>query len=130
MTVRLYALPDLGEPPVWTDDERRARHPDDRLAVQHLLAPRPVLRGDLGALVDEERERQVVLRAELLVRGGVVGGDSEDHRARLLDRAEVVAEGARLLGTARGVVLGVEVEDDFLAFEFFEADGSAAISGA
>ena len=65
---------------------------------------------------------------ELHVLADAVGRDAEDDRAGLLELAVRVADPARLSGTARRVVLGVEVEDDRLAAEARQADLLARVA--
>src|SRR5207249_5102436 len=75
--------------------------------------------------IGEQRERQLVLRRELLVRFAAVRRDAEDDRAGLLDVLPPVAEAARLLRAPGRVVLRIEVEDDVLPREVLERDGLA-----
>ena len=67
---------------------------------------------DLALGVCEDAEGQAVAGGEGPVRVDAVGRDPDHLRARLLEVREVVAEGAGLGGAARGVVLGIEVDDD------------------
>ncbi len=112
---------------VLVDHERAADDAHRRLAVVLLLAPGAVGLGHRVILVGEQPEAERVLVAELRVRRGRVGRDAEDGGP---DRVEVglrVAQRARLDRAARGVVLGVEVEDDARALEVGEAHGAAVV---
>src|SRR5215213_6730042 len=80
-----------------------------------LLAVDAVSLGDGAVSVAQQREREVVLGDESLVRSLVVERDAENLDAGLTNGRVVVAERARLLGAARRVVLRVEVERDLLA---------------
>jgi hypothetical protein len=79
--------------------------------------------------IGEEGEREAVLLPELDVGGLRVGADSEDGRAALLDLAVDVPQATCLRGTARSVVLGIEVEDDGAAAEIGQAHALAAVAG-
>ena len=61
--------------------------------------------------------------------GGLrVGADAEDLRAGALELAPGIADPAGLGRAARGVVLGIEVEDDGLATEVGQAHRGAAVA--
>ncbi len=77
--------------------------------------------------IGQQREGQAVLRLERSVRGGVVRRDADDDRALGLEVGVRVAEPARLLRSAGGVVLGVEVEDDRPPSEVGEPDSLAGV---
>src|SRR5919198_3933718 len=128
MSGRLDAEHRARDVPITVDDERRPVDPHVVLAGELLLAPDAVLFGDRVVRVREERERQLVLRLELLMRRDVVGADAEDLSAAL---AEDVVRVAKLtsLGRAAGrVVLGIEVEDDRAAAQVRELDRLARIA--
>src|SRR3954449_7180883 len=121
MAVGVHAPHDLRHVAVGVDHERRAR--------VRVLA---LLRDAVGLAqrvlgVGQQRERQLVLRLELLVRGDGVGADAEHLRARALELAPGVADAAGLARAAGRVVLGIEVEDDRLAAQLGEPDGLAAV---
>ena len=99
--VRLHAAPDALELAVLVHQERRALDAPVLLAVVRLLDPRAVRLGGRVLRVGEERERQVVLRTELDVRGDVVGRDAVDLRARVDDVVPAIAQGAGLLSCTR-----------------------------
>jgi hypothetical protein len=79
-------------------------------------------------VVREQRERQLVLLFELHVRLLVVGRHAQHDRTLALEFAVDVADPARLGGTAGGVVLRVEVEDDLLAAEVGQLDRLAGVA--
>src|SRR4029077_3860253 len=66
---------------------------------------------DLVVGIAEQRERQLVLRAELLVGLAVIRRNAEHHGAELLDLAPVIAKAAGLLATPRSVILRIEVQN-------------------
>ena len=63
-----------------------------------------------------------MLSLELLVAGSAVHADAYDGVALPSEFAVVVAQAAGLGGAAAGVVLGIEVEDEFLPSELTEAN--------
>src|SRR5262245_53680988 len=99
------------DPDGGTDDALRF------LAVHHLVAVRAPCRHDLAVGIGQERERELVLRRELLVRGGAIRGDAEHDDPGLLQLLPGIAEAARFLGAAGRVVLRVEVDNHVLALE-------------
>src|SRR5512138_1599425 len=112
-----HAGPVLADDTVVTDPDGGA---DDALrlpAVHHLVAIRAPRRHDLAVGIGQEREREPVLRRELFVRNGAVGGDPEHDDPGLLQLLPVVAEPAGFLGAAGRVVLRIEVNDYILALE-------------
>src|SRR5690606_581288 len=67
-------------------------------------------------------EGEVELVTERDVRFLAVRAHAQDHSVLLLDSRVVVAEATGLARAARGVVLGVEVEDNLLAAEVAQLD--------
>src|SRR5258706_4542825 len=65
--------------------------------------------------VGQELERKLHFRLEALVRLHAVARHAEDRAFRLVELRIEVAEILALGGAARGVVLGVEVDDDRMA---------------
>src|SRR5699024_989869 len=55
-----------GDRSMGVDDEGRAQHPFEGVAVDRLLAPAPPRAGDLRAVVGEEWERELLIGGELL----------------------------------------------------------------
>ncbi len=83
--------------PLGVDDEGRALDAHVLLAREALLDPDAVPLRDRVILVGEERERELVLVAELRMRCLVVRAHAEDDRAGLLELAPRVADAAGLL---------------------------------
>ena len=77
-----------------------------------LLDPDAVVLGRRVVGVGEQREREPELPLELHVRRLAVGADAEHDRAALLELAPGIPDPARLLRTARRVVLGVKIQYD------------------
>ena len=121
VAVHPHPREDLAHDALGVDHEGGADHADDLLAVQHLLAPGPVLLGHGLVGVGEEGEVQLVLGLELLVGRERVAAHAEHDRALLLEGGLAVAERAGLAGAAGGVVLRVEVEHDGLAPQLLQA---------
>src|SRR6516162_8521420 len=104
---------------VLADVGHRVEHvPDLALAVDHVGDPpgyqaeqcrHSVTLPDSSALVAEQRERQVVSAGEGSVTASRVRTDPDHLGPGLGEDLVAVAEGARLGGTAWGVVLGIEV---------------------
>ena len=78
-------------------------------------APSAVGSHDLNLRIGQERERQIELGNELIVRIDTVSTDPQDHRIGLRHVLNSVAEPARFFGSAGGIVLGIKPEDDVLA---------------
>ena len=77
---------------------------------------------NLKLLVHEEREGQIVLIFETLVRLLVATRDPEDRDVGLLKHFEIVTNRTSLSLASRRVVLGIEIEEDPLPFEVAELD--------
>jgi hypothetical protein len=85
-----------------------------------------VVGGGNGAVaVGEEGKGQAEFVGEGFVGGFIVHADAEDGDAFTQVLLVVVAEAAGFFGTARGVVLGVEVENDGFVGVVGEFDGVA-----
>jgi hypothetical protein len=74
--------------------------------------------------IRQQSERQAVLGREPAVRLPVVGRDAEHDGAELAEVVPGIAEAAGLLGAARRVVRGIEVEDHVPAGEAGERNVS------
>lgn len=116
---------DLGEDglefAVGGDDEGGAFGAEVGFAVHGFFDPDAVGFGDGVVFVDDEGKGEVELFDEFLVAGGGVDADAADFGFGG-NGGPVIAEGAGLFGAAGGVVFGVEVEDDGVAFEAFEIE--------
>jgi len=117
-----FALYDVLNQAVLADEEGGADGAEVLAAVHRLLGPYAHLLHQRVVGVGDKRERQVVLGLELLVAGGAVHADAYDGIAFAAQFAVVVTQAAGLSCAAAGVVLGVEIEDEFLSFELTEAD--------
>jgi len=124
---RLDAAEDLLDGAVRADHDGRALDAHVLLAGEALLAPEAVALRDLVVRVGEEREGQSVLLLELRVRLLAIRADAEDLGAGRPEGVPGVADSARLLGAAGGVVPGVEVEDDLLPAQVGEPDRLAGV---
>src|SRR5437868_5926663 len=117
--------PVLRDLAVLADEHGRPDDPLHLLAVENLVAPRAVGLEDLAVGVAEQRECELVLVAELAVRGDRVLASAQHDGAELGDRGQRGVEVVGLDGTARGVVARIEVEHDDLAGEIGELDLAA-----
>ena len=92
------------------DDERRAQHTHVLAAVHRLFGPHAVGFAHRVVGVGEQREIQVVLVAETAVRLLAVGAYADDPESHPCQFGLAVAQAFGFERTARGVVLGVEIE--------------------
>ena len=115
VAVDLDAVPALHDLAVGTDQICRARHAHVLLAVHGFLLPHAVLLHHRVIRIGEQRELESVLLREPRLALRVEHADAEHRRLALLELRQVVLEGARLLGAAGRVVLGIEVEHHRLA---------------
>jgi len=95
-------------------------------AHETFFTPHAVGRDDFFIFVGEQRERQLELFHELVMRLDRVGADAEDDRAFFLEVGKVIAEGAGFLGAAGRVVLRIKIEDDVLSVLIGEGNFPAA----
>ena len=114
----------------FVDDEGGAERAHVFPSVHAFLAPGPEGFCQPVVGVGDQREGQLVLFDELLVRLGVVDADADDFIARLLQLAVVVAQVAGLGRTARGHVLGVEIEYHFLPLVVAQPDFLSGFVGS
>src|SRR6267154_366450 len=118
--------------------------PENAVAVEHegaaLDAPyffpvkvlhfhHPELAADFLGLVGKQLEGKSHLRLEILVRLETVTRDSGYRTSRLLELGVEIAKLRAFRGAARGVVLGVEIQDQQLGFERREPELLAAGGG-
>ena len=123
----LDLMPGLGDRALLVDQEGGALDAHVLAAVQALLHPGAVLLADLAVAIGYQREVEVVLLLELVVARHAVLADAYHLRLEFLESRCIVTEGAGLGGTARGVVLGIEIENDRLAAQLAELELAAAI---
>src|SRR6185295_4879054 len=84
---------------------------------------------DRGLFVAQQREGQVELLDELLVRLFAVQAHTENDGSRLLHRSDGIAKVARFLGTTGGVIFGVKIEHHLLARKTLQADPLSRLVG-
>lgn len=118
----LLTLDDVFDDAFLVDEEGGANGAEVLAAVHRFLCPDAHLLHQRVVGVGDEGEGQLVLCLELLVAGGAVHADAHYRVAPLAQFAVVVAQAACLGCAAGGVVLGVEVENEFLSTELTEAD--------
>ena len=118
----LLGQDDVLDDAFFVNDEGGAKGPEVLTAIHRLLCPHAHLLHERMLRVGDEGEGQVVLRLELLVAGRAVHADAHDGIAFLAQFAVVVADATGLSRAAAGVVLRVEIEDELLSLELFEAD--------
>src|ERR1700761_2267261 len=114
--------PDPGDLAGLVDEEGAAIDPHVFLAVHGFLGPAPVALGHVAPLVGGEREGQVVFGGELLDRLHRVLGDTDDVKGEMAELGQRLLEGAGLLGAARRIRLGIEVEQQGLARVIAQSD--------
>ena len=129
MLVRFYFSEDGSKGTVGVNNEGGALGAHVGFSVHAFLNPDLIGLDESVRFVGEEREGELVLFDEFLV---ALGGIDADAQNRGLGFEEIprVAKGAGLGGAARGVVFGVEIEDQGFARKIREADGSAGAVGA
>ena len=96
-------------------------------AHESLLTPDAVGLDDFLVLVREQGEGQLEHLHKLVVGFHRIGADAKHDGALLLELGEMIAKGAGFLRAARGVVLGVKIEDDGLSLEISEGNLAAAV---
>jgi hypothetical protein len=121
--------PDVADLTRAVDQEGRPLDPHVFLAVHALLGPDAVGLAHVRPFVRGEDHAEPVLRDELVVALHAVLRDAHDHGARRLEGGGMFGEGLRLGGAARGVVLGVEVENHRLRPERRQRHIAAAVAG-
>src|SRR5688572_12347569 len=127
MTARIHLLEDARNPAFRVDQKGRARDPHPLDAEDVLLDPHAVRLRDGVVLVGEERHWQPVFRPELLVRLRAVRAYAEHRCIESLEPREGVSKRARLDGSARGIVLGIEEQNDPSAAEIREGNGTVVM---
>jgi hypothetical protein len=110
----------LSDPAVLIDDVGDAPRVFVLLAVA-----RAVREADLALGVSDEGEGKIELFGEALVLVAAVEADADDLRVLLFVLADEVPEPGTLDGSAGGVGLRIEPEDDPLAAQVAQADGVA-----
>ena len=129
MARHLDPAPFARQHPPAIDDEGAALDAADFLPVHVLHLHDAELLADRLVGVRQQLERELHLCLETLVRLDRVARDAVDVDPRFLEVLEGVAEIGALLGAARGVVAGVEVQDQLVAALVGESEGVAAGRG-
>jgi len=96
-------------------------------AHELLQSPNAIRVVDAQLLIAEQVEFQAKLVDELVVRLCWVLADAQDLIAFFRQRIEVVVQVARLRSASRGVVLGVEIQDQLGAFELLQRPNVAVL---
>jgi len=86
-------------------------------AIQLLGAPYAIFIYYLMIGVGQQGERKGVPGFEFQVFGGIVGTDAEHYKALLFEQGIIIAQVAGLDGAGGGIVLGIEIQDYFMAFK-------------
>ena len=100
---------------MFINNEMTADDADGFHAERRFLAPRSVLFCNLVVWVAEENERQVVLGSKFLVRFCTIGTDADHKTVLFLNRDVTVAKAIGLDRSARCIIFGIKVDDDFFA---------------
>jgi len=113
MLLRFDILDDAGDNAVFVNYVCNAEGAFVFFAVKLLFAPSLISRDDFLFGVGKEREWEIILFCEFLMRLYGVGTHADDGVASLLEGCIVVPEVAGFFGAAGRVVLRVEVQDNF-----------------
>ena len=112
--------PDCGDVALLVDQECRALDPHIAFTVHTFFDPRAVGFAHIAFLIGGEGEVKLVFGFELIVLLNAAFGDTDNRCVQLFKGWFAVAEAAGFSGAARRIVLRVEIEYDFLAFELGE----------
>lgn len=99
------------------------------LAAHLLLAPSTKGLDGGGLHVGQQVEGQAELVPELGVRGLAILADSQHHCSLGQDVVIHITESAGLRGTARGIVLRIEINHDFLSSELGRRNHGSLLIG-
>jgi hypothetical protein len=125
MRNRIDPTQNVSQVPGRIDDEGRPLERHLSLTGNLALAPHAVGLAHPAICVGEERYFQIVFGDKIIVAGQVVAADAEESGVELLERRLLITEAAGLKRSARGIVHGVEEEDDILPLQIGEPDGFA-----
>ncbi len=112
VSLRLHLLKHLRNHTVRPDQKRRAQNASVAHSVHHFLAPHSVRISYAVAVVHEQPVRQIEFVPELPMRFRIVGVDSQNHCIEFPEPGKSVAEFARFLRSAGGVVLRIKEQHD------------------
>ncbi len=122
--------PVLFDHAVGRDQSGRTNRSFDGFALSVLSRPPGAVRlHDLELRIGQQGERQVKLGDKLMMRFETVSAHPQDHGVGLGHRLDSVAEPARFLGSARGIVFGIEPQDYMLARVVRQRMGFAVAAG-
>ena len=114
--INLLASQDTLYAPRLIDDEGRALGTHVPTPIHTLLDPCPEELVELDICIGDESEGELMLLDEAFVTPSAISADPDDLIACLTELCVSVTQTAGLSCTARGIVLGVKVEDDPLAW--------------
>ena len=118
------------ESSLFINQEGVSHHPHV-FASHELLQPIALVEaGDgTGLRIGEQGERELVLVDEFVVGGRSVLADAQNADVVVFQLLPAIAKVAGLLGAAWGVVLGIEVQNNFLPAQGSQAEGIAVLIG-
>ena len=128
MAFDLHLAPDPGDLAGFVDQEGRALDAHVGASVHALFDPDAVGSAGRLVLVGGQGHLQLMLGLELVVLGGAVGGHADDRRVGAIELGFVGGEVDGFAGAAGRVVLGVEIQHHFLAFQILQPDVAAAVA--
>ena len=120
MLRRFYFVKDVGYATLLVQQESLSCHTHIFSAVHRLLDPHAIRLTHHLLGVGEQREVQLVLRAEVLMRTLAVRAHTHDAETTLGECFLAITQTLCLECTSRGVVLGIEVEHRLAALEVCE----------
>lgn len=129
MSFGFHLREDFGDLSFGIDEKGSAFDAHILLAVHTFFDPHAEGFGGEVIRVGEQGVRQAVLGLELGLLGGRIGRDAEDDGFGLIERGDVLAKLASLLGSAGRVGFGIEEEDDLLAVKRGELNQLAGFGG-
>ena len=116
------AAPGGGDGAFAVNNECAAGDSPDRFAEELFLLDDTVLFADGAVGIAQQGEGKLQLLPELLVGGDAVTAYAQDPGSVRCERCDFITEIAGLPCSLGSVVLGIEKENDGLAFEVFECD--------
>ena len=98
------------------EDEGRALGTHVPTPIHTLLDPCPEELVELDICIGDESEGELMLLDEAFVTPSAISADPDDLIACLTELSVSITQATGLSGTARGIVLGIKVEDNSLAW--------------
>ena len=114
--IDLLATQDTLYAPRLIEDEGRTLGTHVPTPIHTLLDPCPEELVELYIRVGNESEGELMILDEAFVTPSAISADPDDLIACLTELCVSVTQATGLSGTARGIVLGIKVEDDSLAW--------------